>query len=204
MVEETRRILLPGDLVSSTPKRLEGCFVEKGNTFASVVSIQVGERVIPLKGFYVPHYGDYVIGIVKDVRFNGYEVEINSPYDGQLSSRDLREEYKIGDVVSAKIASVNEVNEAELVDSRRLWGGELMDVEHVKVPRVIGRNASMLSMLKEYTKTDILVGKNGRIYLRGGDAALASLAILKICREAHTSGLTDRIKAFLVEQAKTG
>lgn len=197
-----KRILLPGDLVDEAPKRLDGCFVEKGRTFAAVVSMQVGEHVIPLKGFYIPRYGDYVIGIVKEVRFSGYETEINSPYDGQMNSRELREEFSVGDVVSAKIYSVNEVNEAELVEPRRLWGGEILEIEHVKVPRVIGRNGSMLAMLKEYTKTDVLVGKNGRVYLNGGDTALATLAILKICREAHTSGLTERIKEFLEKEAR--
>lgn len=201
MSEESKAILLPGDLVSDSSKRLDGCFVEKGSTFASVVSMKVGDRVIPLKGFYIPRFGDYVVGIVKEVRFSGYEAEINSPYYGNLSARELREDYRIGDVFSAKIASVNEVNDAELVEARRLWGGEILEIEHVKVPRVIGRNASMLNMIKEYTRTDILVGKNGRIYMKGGDTALASLTMLKICREAHTSGLTERVKEFLEKES---
>jgi len=202
-MEETKRILLPGDLVAEGPKRLDGCFVEKGNTYAAVVGILSGERVIPLKGFYIPRYDDYVIGIVKNVRFSGYEVEINSPYYGTLSSREMREEFKVGDVISAKIMSVNEVNDTELVEPRRLYGGEILEIEHVKVPRVIGKNASMLAMISEFTRAEVLIGKNGRIYLNGGDIALASLAIIKICREAHTSGLTERVKEFLEKETGT-
>jgi exosome complex component RRP4 len=201
-MNEEKRIVLPGDLVAQGAQRLDGCFVEKGNTYAAIVGMQTGDKIVPLKGFYTPRHGDFVIGIVKEVRFSGYEVEINSPYYGNMSSKELRDEYRVGEVVSAKIFSVNEVNDAELVDPRRMTGGEIMEVEHVKIPRVIGKNASMLGMIADYTRSDIQVGKNGRIYLRDGDTALASLAILKICREAHTSGLTERVKEMLEKQAK--
>jgi exosome complex component RRP4 len=198
--EGVKKIVLPGEKVFDSPKRTEGTFVEGGKTFASTVSVLSGEHLIPLKGHYVPKVSDYVIGVVEQERFNGYEVQINSPYYGELSSRESREEFKVGDVISAKIVAVNEVNEAILVEPRRFWGGEILEIEHVKVPRVIGKNASMLQLLKQYTKTEVFVGRNGRIYLRGGDTALASLAILKICREAHTSGLTDRMKEFLEKE----
>lgn len=196
-----KRIVLPGEMVFDSPKRLDGTFVEGGKTFASLVSIRVEDRVVPLKGFYLPQMGDYVIGVLAEKTFNGFIVDINSPYFGELSERELREG-RIGDVVSAKIALTNEVNEAVLVDARRLWGGEILEIEHVKVPRVIGKNASMLQMLKNGCGCDIFVGKNGRIYLKNGDTALAGMAILKICREAHTSGLTDRIAEFLAKEKK--
>ncbi|MBI5229604.1 RNA-binding protein [Candidatus Micrarchaeota archaeon] len=204
MSDSEKRIVLPGETVSDSPYRSEGTFVENGKTYASIVSLMYEGKVIPLKGYYIPKYSDYAIGIVVEERFNGYVVDLNSPYAGQLSSRESREQFKIGDVISAKIISVNEVKEAVLVEPRRFWGGEIIEIEYVKVPRVIGKNASMLQLLKQYTKTDIFVGKNGRIYLKGGDTALTSLVILKICREAHTSGLTDRVKEFLEKETKTG
>jgi len=197
-----KKIVLPGDVVADKPLRLEGCFVENGKTYAAVVSILQDDRVIPLKGRYVPNYGDYVVGIVAEERFTGYAVEINSPYQGQLSNRDTREEFRVGDVILVKVMAVDEVNNAIVVEPRRLSGGEIIEVESVKVPRIIGRSGSMLATLQQYTGTDIIVGKNGRIYLKGGNTALATLAILKICREAHTSGLTDRITAFLQNEAK--
>ncbi len=198
-----KKIVVPGELVFDSPKRVEGTFIENGKTFASTISLMREDRIIPLKGRYLPKLGDLVIGIVKEEKFNGYVLDINSPYEGQLNARESRETFELADVVSAEIIDVNEVHEAVLGRPRRLWGGEILDIEPVKVPRVIGRNASMLTTLKQYTRTDILVGKNGRIYLKGGDVALATLAILKICREAHLSGLTDRITAFLqAESAK--
>ncbi len=196
-----KEIVLPGTKVAEGAKRFEGTFVEGNGTFASVLSIRQDDRVIALKGHYVPKIGDYVIGIVKEVRFSGFQIDLNSPYEGVISSKETREAFEVGDVISAKIRVVDEVHEPLLVEPRKLWSGRLIDVESVKVPRIIGRNGSMLSMLKAYTKTDLFVGKNGRIYLKNGDVALAALVVLKIAREAHLSGLTDRTKAFLEKES---
>ncbi|NYZ78448.1 hypothetical protein H0N96_03540 [Candidatus Micrarchaeota archaeon] len=192
-----KRIIVPGEVVFDSPKRVEGTFIENGKTFASTISVMRDDKFIPLKGKYLPKLGDLIVGIVKEEKFSGYVVDINSPYEGQLSARESRETFELADVLSAEIIEVNEVHEAVLGRPHRLWEGEILDVEPVKVPRIIGRNASMLNILRQYSKSDITVGKNGRVYLKGGDAALATLTILKICREAHLSGLTDRITAFL-------
>lgn len=198
---ENKKIAVPGDLVSDRPVRVEGTFVENNKTFASVVSLVSGDKIIPLKGCYLPNYGDYVVGIVSLELFSGYILELNSPYEGVLSNKDTREEFKVGDVLAVKIMAVDEVNKSMLGEPRRLNGGEIIEVESVKVPRIIGRNGSMLQMLRDYTHSDIFVGKNGRVYIKGGDSVLASLSIQKICKESHTSGLTDRMQAFLQEES---
>ncbi len=196
-----KKIVVPGDLVSDKAEKLEGCVVEDGKTYATTIAAVSDTHFIPLKGQYTPTPGDYIVGIVNEERFSGYVVELNSPYEGQLSARETREEFSVGDVVTAKIMSVNEVHEPVLAEPRKLWGGEIIEVEPVKVPRIIGRNASMLELIKGATKTDVFVGKNGRIYLKGGNTATAILAILKIARESHTSGLTDRMATYLRSEA---
>ena len=55
----------------------------------------------------------------------------------------------------------------------------------------------MLNLLKEKTNTRIIVGMNGRVWIDGENAGIAGAAILKIARESHRTGLTDRISAFL-------
>lgn len=202
LVETGKKIVVPGDLVFNEPRRVPGCFVEGGKTFASTIGLLQEDKIVPLKGFYIPRYGDFVVGVVKEERFSGYTVDLNSPYEGQLSAKELRERFELGDVIAAEIIDVNEVHEAILGNARKLSGGELIEISAVKVPRVIGKNASMLSVIQQYSRSDILVGKNGRIYLRGGDAALATLAIFKVCREAHLSGLTERIVTFLQKESK--
>ena len=192
---------MPGEAVFDAPRQAEACFSDGKRTYATTVSLLDEDRVIPLKGKYLPITGDYVIGIITEVQLTGYVIDLNSPYEARLSDRDCREEYRIGDVISLKIASVNEVNDAGVMEPRLFEGGELMEIESVKVPRVIGRNGSMLATIKDYTGTQLFVGKNGRIYLKDGNTALASLTILKICREAHVPGLTERVTEFL--KAKT-
>ncbi len=190
-------LYVPGDLLFEEPKRFSGGFVENNKTYASVICSKHDERVVPLKGKYIPLVQDYVVGIITEQRFNGYTVDLNSPYEGQLSSRESRETFRIGDVVSALIQNVDEVNEAQLVEPRRLWEGRLIEVESVKIPRIIGRNSSMVSLIENKTRCKLFVGKNGRIYMKEGNLPLAAMAILKISKEAHTSGLTDRIQEFL-------
>ena len=63
----------------------------------------------------------------------------------------------------------------------------------------------MISMIKEYTNSRILVGQNGRVWVKAEnveDENLAIIAINKVSREAHTRGLTDRIKQMLEEHTK--
>jgi len=81
----SRKIVLPGDLVSTNPKAAgPGTYVENGKVYARVLGLldktDLGVRIIPLKGRYIPSIGDTVIGIVKEVTANGWIVNINSPY----------------------------------------------------------------------------------------------------------------------------
>ncbi|MEK6843782.1 MAG: RNA-binding protein [Candidatus Micrarchaeota archaeon] len=194
-------ISVPGDLLFEDARRLDGAYVLGNQTIASVICVKSEDRVVPLKGKYLPIIDDYVVGIISEQRFSGYTIDLNSPYEGQLSTRESRESFKIGDVVSALIQEVDEVNEPMLIEPRKLSGGRLIEIDAVKVPRVIGRNSSMVSMIEKYAKTKLFVGKNGRIYIREGNVELAIAAILKIQKEAHTQGLTDRVEAFLEFEA---
>jgi exosome complex component RRP4 len=76
-------------------------------------------------------------------------------------------------------------------------------VTPTKIPRVIGRKGSMISMIKQETGCQIILGLNGVILVTGKsveDEELAIEAIKKIDQESHTSGLTDRITQLLKEK----
>jgi exosome complex RNA-binding protein Rrp4 len=60
----------------------------------------------------------------------------------------------------------------------------------------------MVGMIREYCKSDVIVGKNGRLYAKGGDLGLVAMAVKKICNEAHLEGLTDRTKEFLEKESR--
>jgi len=81
----------------------------------------------------------------------------------------------------------------------------MIDVTSSKVPRIIGKQGSMISLIKNATNCRIVVGQNGKVWISGDDPGkemIATEAILKIEQEAHTSGLTDKISAFLKENVK--
>jgi exosome complex component RRP4 len=78
-----------------------------------------------------------------------------------------------------------------------------MRVTPTKIPRIIGRKGSMISMIKTETNCQIILGLNGTILVTGKSVAeeeLAMTAIKKIEDESHTSGLTDRITHLLKEE----
>src|SRR3989344_1594013 len=143
-------LVVPVAVVSEKPYRGEGVFVEGGKAFSAVMGLVHDGRLIPLKGPYFPKRDDYVIGVVKEEGFYGWMVDLHSPFEGKISSKETREKFSIGDVVSAKIFEVDEVGEALLGEARRLWEGEVLEVEPAKIPRVIGKSGSMVSLIKQY------------------------------------------------------
>jgi exosome complex component RRP4 len=87
----------------------------------------------------------------------------------------------------------------------RIEGGKLVEISPAKIPRVLGRKGSMLKVIESKTGCTLAVGQNGRIIVWGDDPRMVNLAveaILMIEREAHTSGLTDRV-ALMLEGGKS-
>ena len=193
------RVVVPGEMLEQAPCAMPHAFTDGGKTFSAVMGLydSAARKLVPLEGCYLPCLDDAVIGVVVYVKFSGYALDINSPYEGFLSSKETREEHKLGDVLVARVKDVDEVKNVDLTEASKLEKGELIEIPSVKVPRVIGKSSSMIRMIQDATKSEIVVGKNGRIWVKGGNTALAIAAILTIDREAHTHGLTDRINAFL-------
>jgi exosome complex component RRP4 len=198
------KIVVPGELLAGSPQRLEFTFVEDGKTYSSILGLfdETNLRIIPLEGAYVPTQYDLVVGIIDEVKFAGYNVDINSPYKGFLSAKDSRYEYNLGDIISAKVREVDEVKNVNLEGARELRDGEIVEINSAKVPRVIGKKNSMLDTIRAATRSEVFVGKNGRIWIKGGNSVLAARTVLKVEKEAHTTGLTERIEAFLKEELK--
>jgi exosome complex component RRP4 len=191
-----KNIVVPGEKIDG---KIDSYVFRDGNNAYSMVLGVLDDRddyvkISPLSGKYLPQMDDYVVGVITSVKHGGYVVDINSPYDAFLASR---RDYREGDVIFAKVNNVNEVKSVSLSYEKRLYEGDLIEISPVKVPRVIGKKNSMVDQIKLKTSTEIFVGRNGRIWLKGGDVVKAQNAILKIEREAHTDGLTDRITEFL-------
>jgi len=170
-------------------------------------------KIIPLAGKYLPKRNDIVIGRVVDILMMGWRCEINSPYTAMLSSKetpefiekneDLTRYFDLDDYLVAKIVNVTSQNLVDLSvrdqGLRKLRGGRIIKVNTHKVPRIIGKKGSMVSMIKQATNCRIIVGQNGLIWIDGEPAKenIAVEAIQKIENESHMSGLTERMKEFL-------
>ncbi len=218
---EERELVVPGQLLAEGDYELgEGVFNDDGMIRSSKMGLADKRgnriRVIPLEGRYFPKEGDRVIGVVVDDYYAGWMLDINAPYQGNLSvssllqrkvdlhEKDISEFLEVGDTVEARIQEVDELMDINLEVSEqekgKITGGRLIEISPSKVPRVIGRKGSMISILQKEGDCSLSVGQNGRIMIWGdkGDRVNKVIeAIFKIEREAHTSGLTDRIREFL-------
>jgi exosome complex component RRP4 len=83
--------------------------------------------------------------------------------------------------------------------TRKLTGGRIVEISHAKVPRVIGREGSMIKLIEDLTNTRMFVSQNGRIWIDGevDDVVHAVKAVEMIESDAHVQGLTDAIRDFL-------
>ena len=197
-----KKIVIPGDLIAEGRKKLgQHVFIEDGKIFSDALGISYPNSetayVVPLSGIYLPQRDDLIVGIVERETVKGYMVNINSIYSCYLSADKCRDRLEKGSIVSAKIDSVNEVNEADLFDVRVFYGGTIIRVVPAKVPRMIGKNGSMLAVLKEGTGCSILVGRNGWVWTKDGDPKKLAEAIDLIESEAHLNNLTVKVEAFL-------
>ncbi len=210
---EDREFVIPGQLVGENVCCTENCLNEDDKVYSTIqgmVRVKGNSgKIIPSSGVYTPKRDDVVIGLVVEVLECGWLVDINSPYMsvmmGEEATRNVMEEdlsryYDIGDKISVKIIRVNEVYDFDLIKPRKLNEGLIINVNPKRIPRVVGKRRSMLEILRKKTGCNIMVGQNGRIWIksdRPDDVGLAVKAIKKIEREAQTSGLTNRIENML-------
>src|SRR3989344_1866481 len=84
---QNRELAIPGDLLAEGDFLLgEGTYNEGGKIYANVLGLVDTKeqfiKIIPLSGKYVAAPRDLVIGIIEDIAFSSWSVDINSPYMG--------------------------------------------------------------------------------------------------------------------------
>lgn len=217
---QTREIVVPGDVLdASGMKAGDNAYVLDGKVRASIMGVrnvyQNTVGVIPLRGCYMPSSGDIVIGVIVDIGPSNWLVDIGAPYPAPLHVNEVPWKVEfgdtgryltIGDTVLLKVLSVDESKKIQVTmkDSglRKIEGGRLVTINHSKVSRVIGKQGSMITMLKNMTDCRITVGQNGTIWVDGDDenADVASEAIRMIEEKAQSGNLTDKIEKFIAEK----
>ena len=221
---EKKQLVTPGELLAEGEYLSgENTYLEGNKVYAQRIGLADAENkkvnVVALRAFYVPKPGDIVIGTVTEVGFNGWTVDIKSPYTALLRASDvlnrpfkpqndeLSQVLNAGDLIVAKIASYDRAHDPQLTVSEpglgKITRGQIMHVTPTKIPRVIGKKGSMISQIKQATGCQIILGVNGVVLVTGKtteDEELAIMAIEKIEAESHTTGLTDRITQLLKEE----
>jgi exosome complex component RRP4 len=218
---EPKQIATPGDLIA------DGDYVAGENTYKEQEKIYASRTglveydnkkvsIVALKAFYIPKPGDLIIGTVVEIGFNGWTIDLNAPYQAFLRPSDVlsrpfkpqRDELSqvldLGDLVVAKVVSYDRTHDPQITVAEpglgKITRGQVLRITPTKIPRVIGKKGSMISMIKQETGCQIILGLNGIVLITGKTAEeeqSALMAILKIEEESHTSGLTDRITQML-------
>ncbi len=216
-----RKIVIPGEVIATGNDYLPGEGTEKRGTDIIAIKFGLAEesnrlvKIIPLSGVYQPRRGNVVIGKVENVTFNGWIIDIDSPESAFLSLSEvpryvnkdgLEEVMDIGEMVIAKIWGINKRGIDLSIKSRglgRIDGGIIVKINSNKVPRVIGKEGSMINLIKDETGCDITVGQNGLIWIKSDKIEkelYAKKAILFVTEKSFVSGLTDEIKKWFEKE----
>jgi len=221
---EKKQLVAPGDLLA------EGDYVpgdstykENGKIYANRLGLvdYDGRRVyvVALKAFYVPVPGDTVIGKVVETTPGGWVIDIKAPHPARLRASDVVERsfkpettdlpsiFDVGDLIIANVVAYDRTRDPLLTVREpglgKIMRGQLVEVTPTKIPRVIGRQGSMVGMIKRETGCQMTIGQNGLILINGRspkDERLAVMALRKIEAESHTSGLTDRVTEMIKKE----
>ena len=223
MEKQERKIVIPGEIIATGEEYLPGEGTEKkGENIVAVIYGLAEEtnrlvKVIALSGIYNPRRGNVVIGKVENITMNGWPIDIGTPegaflpvsetprfvpQDGMIDVLD------IGDMVVAKIFGVNSRGIDLTIKLRglgKIEEGLIVKVNSNKVPRIIGKEGSMINLIKEKTGCNITVGQNGLIWIKGNkieDELLVKRAIMFIVEKSFAHGLTEEVEKWFAKETK--
>ncbi len=220
---QERKLVIPGEVVISDDDKLPGDFTIKqgkdiiANRYGLVDTSSRVIKIIPVSGIFEARRGNTVIVRVSDINFSGWSMEIGGPYSAFLplsecprfiNRNELAEFGNIGDVFSAKISNIKRDSVDLTLKFRglgKLEGGRTIRINPHKVPRVIGKEGSMINLIKNSTQTEINVGQNGYVWIKGSEEGekKAENAIKLVVQEAAFEGLTEKIEKFLGGKSKS-
>lgn len=218
-------IAVPGEILATGMDYLPsyGTYRQEENIRASKMGlVNIDGKVIkliPLSGVYIPKRNDTIICQVSDIAIGGWRLNTFSPYPALLWLKEATSEYvaktadltRFFDVGDYIVVEITNVTSQKIVDVsakgpglRKIRGGRMLRINTHKVPRLIGKQGSMVSMIKNATDTKIIVGQNGVVWVQGEpqNENIVAEVVAKIEKESHIAGLTDVIKTYL--EKRTG
>lgn len=215
----TREIIIPGEVIAKGDDYLPGEGTEKKGDTHEIVALRYGlkeesnrlVKVIPLSGIYQPRRGNVIIGKVENITFNGWIINIGTANSAFLSLTEvpryvnrnaLSEIIDINDMIIAKIWGINRKGIDLSIKSRglgKIEEGMILKINPNKVPRIIGREGSMINLIKNETGCNITIGQNGLIWIKSDkieNELFAKKAILFVSEKSFVSGLTEEVKKW--------
>lgn len=209
-----RKVVVPGEIIVSGDDYLpgEGVRREGADVVANKFGLaeQVGRvvKVISISGAYIPRRNNVILGRVVDITFNGWLIDIDSAASAFLpiaesprfiNQHEMDQFLAIGDMVAAKIWGTRGKSMDLTIKGKglgKLEDGFIFRINPSRVPRVIGREGSMIMLIKDHTKCQVTVGQNGWVWVQGAvnDAIRARKAIEYIADNVHLGGLTEQME----------
>ncbi len=217
---QKRKVVVPGEIIVSGEDYLpgEGTRREGDNILASKFGLaeEAGRvvKLIPIFGAFIPRRGNVIIGRVTDITRSGWLIDIDAASSAFLpieesprfiNRNEMDQFLKIGDVVAAKIWSIQNKGIDLAIKGKglgKIEDGFIFRIIPSRVPRVIGREGSMVSLIKEKTGCNITVGQNGWIWISGPSTEAeikARKAIELVSDKVHLGGLTDMVEKWFME-----
>jgi len=215
-----REIVIPGEIIAGGEDILPGDWTTKEGK--NIISLRFGivdksdrlTKVIPLSGVYIPRRGNIVIGEIRDLAMSGWMVDIGGPYSAFLALREcpgfieeseMETVYGIGDLIVVKISDVKRTAVDLTMKHRENGLGKINDglivrVNPHRVPRIIGKEGSMVKIIRDATNCMITVGQNGPVWIKGDnikDQLFAEKAINFIIANTTSDGLTEKVEEWL-------
>lgn len=223
LLKEEKTIVTPGEVLAEGMDYLpgDGTMRRGEDIIATMLGLMNLKgrllKITPVAGGYLPAKNDMIIGKVVDIIMSGWRVEINSAYSALLPLRDassnfiprgadLTQFYTFDDYIACRVSNVTSQNLVDLTmrgpGLKKLTGGRIIEVSPVKVPRIIGKNGSMVSMLKRASNCQLVVGQNGLVWVDGEPEKeiVVIEAVRMIEANAHRSGLTEQVEKYLVDK----
>ncbi len=220
MAKEKRQIVIPGETVVSGNEYLpsEGVYRSGADVVAGIYGIpHISEkhvRVGAISGAYYPRRGNTIIGTIVDITFNGWLIDFGGAQNAFLpvaevpryiNKNEMREFLDFGESVIVKVWDVKSRGVDASMKMRgfgKVEGGMIISIGANKVPRIIGRDGSMVKLIKSATGCDVTVGQNGKIWISGkdADAEIATKKIIEfIADNVVVDGLTKKVENFIKE-----
>jgi len=215
---EKRQIVIPGETIVTGNEFLPGDGAYRigedvvAGRYGIVSIFEKHVRVIPVSGAYYPRRGNTIIATVADITFNGWLLDFGGAQNAFLpvsevpryiNKNEMREFLDFGEAVIVKVWDVKSRGVDASMKMRgfgKIEGGMIMSVNPNKVPRIIGKEGSMVKLIKGATGCDITVGQNGKVWISGKDTGseVATKKVVEfIVDNSIISGLTEKVENFI-------